>query len=98
MCIRMKARFAWDEEKNRTNSAKHGISFETAQLIFDDPYVVSFPEWNVDGEERWQSMGSADGVIILLVAHTVRDGDGYELIRIISARKASWSERRRYAN
>lgn len=43
-------------------------------------------------------MGSADGVIILLVAHTVRDGDGYELIRIISARKASRSERRRYAN
>jgi len=94
----MKARFAWDVEKNRTNSVKHGISFETAQLIFDDPYVVSFPERNVDGEERWQSMGRADGVIILLVAHTVRDGDGYELIRIISARKASRSERRRYAN
>jgi uncharacterized DUF497 family protein len=90
--------FEWDETKNRTNAVKHGISFETAKLAFDDPYLVSFPERNVEGEVRWQSLGSADGIAILMIAHTVRDQDGNDVIRIISARKASPSERRRYAN
>ena len=90
--------FEWDETKNRTNAAKHGISFETAKLAFDDPYLVSFPERNVEGEERWQSLGSADGIVILTIAHTVRDKEADEVIRIISARKASPLERRRYAN
>ncbi len=76
---------------------KHGISFETAKLVFDDPHVVSFPERNVGGEERWQSLGSAHGVVILTVAHTLNDSAGNEVIRIISPRKASPSERRRYA-
>ena len=90
--------FEWDESKNRTNIVKHGISFETAKLVFDDPHVVSFPERNVEGEERWQSPGSADRIVIFTVAHTVQDGEGNEVIQIISARKASPSERRRYAN
>jgi uncharacterized DUF497 family protein len=94
----VKVRFEWDENKNRTNFIKHRIRFEVAKMIFDDPLVVSFPERNVDGEERWQSVGSADGVAILAVAHTLLDDDGTEVIRIISARKASKSERRRYAN
>ncbi len=98
MCIQMAVRFEWDEKKNRANIVKHRISFETARLVFDDPHVVSFPERNVEGEERWQSLGSADGIAILTVAHTVLDGDGNEVVRIISARKASPSERRRYAN
>jgi uncharacterized DUF497 family protein len=62
------------------------------------PNVVSFPERNVEGEERWQSLGSADSIVILMVAHTVQDSDGNEVVRIISARKASPSERRRYAD
>ena len=94
----MAVRFEWDETKNRANIVKHGISFETAKLVFDDPHVVSFPERNVEGEERWQSLGSADGIVILTVAHTVHDSDDDEVVRIISARKASPSERRRYAN
>ena len=65
--------FEWDETKKRTNAIKHGISFETAKLVFDDPYLVSFPERNVEGEERWQSIGSADGIVMLTIAHTVRD-------------------------
>jgi uncharacterized protein len=89
--------FEWDEAKNRTNIAKHGISFETAKLVFEDLHVVSFPERNVDGEERWQSLGCAGAVAILAVAHTLVDTEGNEVIRIISARKASPSERRRYA-
>ena len=94
----MAVRFEWDETKNRANIVKHGVSFETAKLVFDDPHVVSFPERNVEGEERWQSLGSADSIVILTVAHTVQDSDGNEVVRIISARKASPSERRRYAD
>ena len=90
--------FEWDETKNRTNIVKHGISFETAKLVFDDPDVVSFPERNVEGEERWQSLGSADRIVILTVVYTLQDSEGNEVIRIISARKASPSERRRYAH
>ena len=94
----MAVSFEWDEIKSRANIVKHGISFETAKLVFDDPHVVSFPERNVEGEERWQSLGSADGIVILTVAHTVQDNDDNEVVRIISARKASPSERKRYAN
>ena len=60
--------------------------------------MVSFPERNVEGEERLQSPGSADRIVILTVAHTVEDGEGNEVIRIISARKAGPSQRRRYAH
>lgn len=97
MYIHMAVCFEWDEAKNRSNIVKHGISFATAKLVFEDPHVVSFPERNVEGEERWQSLGSADSVVILTVAHTLNDSEGNEVIRIISARKASPSERRRYA-
>ena len=97
MYIQMAVCFEWDEAKNPSNIVKHGISFETAKLVFEDPHVASFPERNVEGEERWQSLGSADGVVILTVAHTLNDSEGNEVIRIISARKASPSERRRYA-
>jgi uncharacterized DUF497 family protein len=87
-----------DETKNRANIVKHGISFETAKLVFDDPHVVSFPERNVEGEERWQSLGSAGGIVMLTVAQTVQDSNGSEVFPIIYARKASPSERRRYAD
>jgi uncharacterized DUF497 family protein len=53
------------------SSLRHGISFETAKLVFDDPHAVSFPKRNVEGEERWQSLGSAGGIVVLTVAHTV---------------------------
>jgi uncharacterized DUF497 family protein len=63
-------RFDWDKAKNQSNRSKHGISFETAILIFDDPHVLSELERVIDGEERWQSLGLVDGVLLILVAHT----------------------------
>jgi uncharacterized DUF497 family protein len=88
--------FAWDEAKDRVNRRKHGVSFETAALVFDDPHVFSYPERNVDGEERWHSIGLAGGTVILLVVHTVEVQNDEEEIRIISARKASSRERALY--
>lgn len=90
--------FEWDERKNNSNRTKHGISCESAKLIFDDPHLVMFPERVVDGEERWQAIGSAGGVVVLAVAHAVSDESGLEVVRIISARKATPAERKRYAN
>ncbi|MFY9689816.1 MAG: BrnT family toxin [Candidatus Acidiferrales bacterium] len=89
-------RFDWDEDKNRRNLAKHKVSFETAKLVFDDPRAVSRLDRVEDGEERWQTLGLVDGIVVLLVAHTYRDNDGEELIRIISARKATAHERMVY--
>jgi uncharacterized protein len=92
--------FTWDERKNRANRRKHGISFETAALVFDDPYHLSTQDRKVEGELRWQTIGMVQGKQILLVAHTlsgsVNEG-GEEVIRIISARKATPQERSIYA-
>ena len=89
-------RFEWDQAKNRRNLSKHKISFETAQAVFDDPNVLSLFDRIVDGEERWQSLGLIDGVVVVLIAHTYCEEDGAEVIRIISARRATPRERRWY--
>ncbi len=62
-------RFLWDERKSRVNLAKHRISFETASLVFEDPHSISRFDRIKDGEERWQTIGVAGGVAVLLVAH-----------------------------
>lgn len=93
-------RFEWDEAKDRANRRKHGISFEEAARVFLDPYHLSVQDRHEDGEERWQTIGMVHGLIALLVAHTYveRDerGEMVEVIRVISARRATKVERRRY--
>jgi hypothetical protein len=88
--------FAWDEKKNRINRRKHGVSFETAARIFEDPSVVSYRDRVVDEEERWHSIGCANNIAILLAVHTSEKQHGEEQIRIIPARKASPRERALY--
>lgn len=89
-------RFEWDADKNRRNLAKHKISFETASLVFNDPQAVSLQDRVVEGEERWQTLGMVSDTV-LIVAHTYRDEASDEVIRLISARKATACERRAYA-
>ncbi|ABQ26452.1 BrnT family toxin [Geotalea uraniireducens] len=86
----------WDEQKNMSNKAKHGVSFETAALVFDDPLHLSMLDRIEGGEERWQTMGMVGNVVVLLVAHTFIEDDGEEVARIISARKATRKERKCY--
>lgn len=86
----------WDARKDRSNQAKHGVSFEVAQLVFDDPHHISIQDRHESGEDRWQTLGLVGGVVVLLVAHTHREKGREEIIRIISARKATKSERRYY--
>jgi uncharacterized DUF497 family protein len=91
-------RFDWDETKDAGNLLKHGVGFEAASLVFDDPLHLSVQDREVDGEQRWQTIGMAGGVLLLLVAHTFEDEDEEEVVRIISARKANAGERSRYEN
>jgi uncharacterized DUF497 family protein len=87
----------WNEAKNRSNKLKHGLSFEIAQLIFDDSLAASRRD-PYPNEERWQTLGLVNCVIIFVV-HTSPESDpqsGEEVGRIISARKATKHERRTY--
>jgi uncharacterized protein len=92
--------FEWDEGKNLANQRKHGVSFEEAARVFFDPLCLSIKDRIVDGEQRWRTYGEVNGLIILLVAHTVREenerGRRTEVIRLISARRATHKERRFY--
>ncbi len=88
-------RFVWDENKNRINRAKHGISFESAMFAFDDPAMLSRPDRFRGSEERLQCLGYS-GNTLLAVAYTFRHHHGEEVCRIISARRATKHERNLY--
>jgi uncharacterized protein len=88
--------FRWDAAKAAANKRKHGIAFDEAMLVFDDPYALSQAERVVDEELRWQTIGMVADLILVLVAHTVSEQGDDEIIRIISARRATRAERRRY--
>ncbi len=72
-------RFIWDDVKNRTNRVKHCVSFEIASLVFADPLHISVLDRIENGEERWQTLGMAGGVVVLLVAHTFMEEGGKRL-------------------
>ncbi len=82
----------WDERKARANLQKHGISFDTAILVFDDPHNMTVLNAFPHGD-RWETYGLVDP-LTLVVIHTLYDDDSGG--RIISARKATTKERRFY--
>jgi uncharacterized DUF497 family protein len=86
----------WDRNKDRSNRAKHKVSFEVASLVFEDPFHLSILERIESVEERWQTLGMIGSVVVLLVAHTLVEQAGEEVVRIISARKATRKERQWY--
>ena len=88
--------FRWDPRKDALNKDKHGIGFETASLVFSDPLHVSVHDRIVDSEQRWRTMGQVGGLIIIVVIHTYIEKNGQEIIRIISARKATKQEGKHY--
>lgn len=92
--------FEWDDEKAKKNQRKHKVSFEEAKTVFGDPLLVSFPdEYHSDEEQRLVSIGASSQNKILLVAHThteILENDDTIVVRLISARKATASERRVY--
>ena len=86
--------WAWDPTKAADNLRKHGVSFELAQRVFNDPFSLTRRDW-FRNEERWQTIGMpfAESPGLILVVHTDHDGEGG---RIISARRPTAHERKAY--
>ena len=82
--------FEWDSAKARANEAKHGVTFEEATTVFDDPHAIDAPD-RYD-PDRFVIIGMSSFANVLFVVHAIRG----ERIRIISARRASRAQRRIY--
>ena len=92
-----KMKFEWDTKKEQTNINKHGVSFEQASYVFADPYALSkYDNDHSTKEDRWLILGKSINEVILVVVHTFKDQKGMEMVRIISARKATKPERNTY--
>jgi uncharacterized protein len=84
-------RFEWDKSKNQANKRKHGISFEEAKTVFYDESarIIHDPDHS-DIEDRYILLGLSYKLRILVIVRAYKQSD--EVIRIISARKASKNE------
>lgn len=88
-------KFEWDENKNRTNQKKHGISFTEAQTVFyDNEALVIDDTEHSEEEERFIILGLSSKANLLVVCHCYRASE--TVIRIISARKATKTESKYY--
>lgn len=88
-------KFDWDKNKARINLAKHNVSFEEAQSVFDDDAarLIFDPDHSKD-EDRFILLGLSCSLKVLVVVHCYKDKDN--IIRLISARKATKSEEKNY--
>ena len=87
--------FEWDRDKARSNLRKHQVGFGEAARVFVDPNrIEAFDGREAYGEDRWRTVGLV-GPALLAVVYTVR-GEGDEIIRLISARKADSDEQAQY--
>jgi uncharacterized DUF497 family protein len=87
-------RFDWDERKAAANIAKHGVSFNEAATVLGDTLGWTYPDPKHSGsEQRWITVGLSERRRVLVVSHTDQSD---EVIRIISARRATRKERRFY--
>jgi len=87
--------FEWDDKKNRTNSKKHGVSFDEARTVFYDESAIQFfdPEHS-ENEDRFILLGTSFKLKTLVVCHCFRQEE--TVVRIISARKADKDEEQVY--
>jgi len=86
-------KFGWDTNKALTNLKKHGVSFQEAVTVFGDPLSITIPDpLHSSKEHRFILIGISTESRTIVVVHSERE----EKIRIISARKATRNERRRY--
>jgi hypothetical protein len=85
--------YEWNVAKASANIKKHGISFDAAATVFLDPLALTFPDpFHSGGEEREITIGHTAGHQVVFVAHCQRGNR----VRIISARKATRTERKQY--
>ena len=85
--------FAWDPKKAASNLRDHGVTFEEASSVFGDALAITFDDPDhSEGESRLLTFGLSEQGRLLVVSHTERRG----LVRIISARRATRTERKIY--
>src|SRR5438132_9311783 len=86
-------RFEWDDEKANANLKEHGVSFDEAKTVFEDPLYVDFydPDHSLD-EHRYIIIGLSSRKRLLIVSYTER----YDKNRLINAREVTRSEREAY--
>jgi uncharacterized DUF497 family protein len=87
--------FEWNPAKARSNLKKHGVSFAEAQSVFYDDLAVQFYDDSTNNEERFLLLGMSNLSRMLVVVHCER-GEDSDVLRIISARKATKSEQQHY--
>ncbi len=87
--------FEWNDAKAAINLKKHGVSFDEAQSVFYDDLAIQFDDESVRGEERFLLLGMSHLSRVLVVVHCERGVSG-EIIRMISARKATTKEQQYY--
>lgn len=89
---------SWDPVKARRNHGKHGVTFDLAATVLNDPLALSVPDEDHSAtEERWLTLGQAANGALLVVVHTYQEaGVDAAVVRIISARRAGKRERRQY--
>ncbi|PHV09931.1 BrnT family toxin [Chitinimonas sp. BJB300] len=93
----MQLLFEWDPAKAASNLKKHGLDFETATLVFNDPLALTlFDEDHSTQEERWITLGQVEGRKLVVAVHTWRENEDTVHVRIISARLATRHEERQY--
>jgi uncharacterized DUF497 family protein len=86
-------KYEWDKVKNALNIQNHGISFEEAMEVFDDPLHIAKLDFRFNYfEERWITLGATSQYKLIVVAHMLFNDKNEEVIRIISARKANSKE------
>ena len=88
----MTREFEWDQAKAAANYAKHGVSFETACQVFDDPFELNEEDEFAVGEFRLFAIGRVDGIVLKVVFAE----PGEDRTRIISARRAGAKDRKTY--
>src|ERR1035438_9907531 len=64
--IRITMRFEWNEDKSRSNRKKHGVAFEAAVKVFNDPFLLLIKDRIEEGEQRWHAIGAAEAAILLV--------------------------------
>jgi uncharacterized DUF497 family protein len=84
--------FEWDDQKNQANILRHGLDFADGHKVFDEPLLINLDDREDYGEDRWIGIGVFSGRVVVIV-FTER---GEDTIRIISFRKATGYERKRY--
>lgn len=88
-------KFDWDKSKAKSNLAKHKVSFEEARSVFDDDEArLIFDPDHSEDEDRFILLGLSCSLKVLVVVHCYKDKDN--IIRLISARKATRSEEKNY--